>query len=271
MSTENLIVLNKDESIGIQIQKEVDGLTMGILMDGIPYLSESSLAELCGVSQITINSISQEWHSKPLTKRIAAIKMNLAESGYTAPRAYVTAMWNGVEQCCYPSNICISILMYFAFDAGPNCQEKARESLRRLVNSPQDLIPKSSGHDSQTGGDAMPPGFFIPEMMPFGLDPVDLNRSIEQCWDQYWEDHKLSAKYGERIPNPASKSNANVEKWFYPAKSVEVYRVWEQHEYYAGGKFEAYLNKKVESGEIPPALAAHALTTILRGARMGSA
>ena len=119
---------------------------------------------------------------------------------------------------------------------------------------------KKFGHNSQAGG-----------TMPFGLDPDDLNRSIEQCWSEHWEAQGLARRYGERIYNPASRSNPRAEKWFYPNKSVKVFRAWVQHEYYAGGKFEAYLNEKVERGEIPPALAAQALTTILRGARMGSA
>jgi len=265
MSTQKLMVLNQDESIGIRIQKEVDGLTMGILTDGEAYVSESSLAELCGVSQVVIDSIGQEWNAEPPTTRIAAIKMNLRAEGYTAPRAYVTAMWKGVKQRCYPSNICTSILNYFAFNAGPDCQETARESIRRINGTP------TPGHDSPTGSDAMPPGFFDPDRMPFGLDLVELYRSIEQCWDQHWEAQKLGEKYGERSRNPEAESNPRAAQWFYPNASLAVFRAWVQHEYYAGGMFEAYLNEKVARGEIHPALAAHALTTILRGARMGSA
>ncbi|MFO0699741.1 MAG: hypothetical protein U0236_10965 [Nitrospira sp.] len=128
---------------------------------------------------------------------------------------------------------------------------------------------KRSGHNSQAD-DAMPPGFFNPDMMPFGLDPEGLNRSIEQCWSEHWVSEGLAERYGERTRNPAAESNPRAEQWFYPKASKEAFQIW-MREFFAGGQFEVYLKKKVEHGEIPPALAAQVLNTILRGARMGSA
>lgn len=159
MSSQELMVLNQGHPVEIQIERVVNGIQMGVLVDGTPYISQPSLADLCGVSQATIESISLQWNEKPLQPRIVKIKESLAEVGFAAPTTpHVTARWKGKERVCYPTNICISIIRYYAVEAGPNCQAKARESFWWLVKSAlQDLSPKSTGNDSQNRSATPPP------------------------------------------------------------------------------------------------------------------
>lgn len=47
--------------IGIQIQKDVGGVEMGVLNNGIPFLTQNGLARVAGSSRSDIYDIAQEW------------------------------------------------------------------------------------------------------------------------------------------------------------------------------------------------------------------
>lgn len=153
----HLIIINQDQVATLQTQTDVDGLTIGTLTDGTTCMTESSLARLCGVSRGTIESIAQDWNKEPPTTRIATIQRDLAISGYAAPRAYVTACWEGITQRYYHPEICASLLHYFAHYAGSDCRQTARESIREINQTPSD--------DDQS---------------PIGLDLADLARAFER-------------------------------------------------------------------------------------------
>lgn len=42
----------------VEKQVEFDGIEMGVLENGIPYLSESGLARMCGITRSTLYSLS---------------------------------------------------------------------------------------------------------------------------------------------------------------------------------------------------------------------
>lgn len=45
----------------IQVEKAINGIEMGILDNGIPYLTQTGLAEICGVQRSVIYDITQDW------------------------------------------------------------------------------------------------------------------------------------------------------------------------------------------------------------------
>lgn len=108
---------------------------MGVLSDGTPYLNQRGLAALCGVQNAHIGTISSQWSEEDQKPRIVAIKAILAKAGYTAAKAHVEITHIGRIHFCYPAEICLAILEYYAFDAGTNCQPQARDNFRMLAGS----------------------------------------------------------------------------------------------------------------------------------------
>src|ERR1044071_4936570 len=73
--------------LDLQIQKqiEIDGVGMGVLTDGTPFLTGRGLARLCGIDSSRISEIPADWNS-PTPKAITArIKKLLQDRGVQIP------------------------------------------------------------------------------------------------------------------------------------------------------------------------------------------
>lgn len=285
------------EYLPLVIQKAGDfnEVGMGVLSDGTPYLNQRGLAVLCGVENAHIGTISSQWNELELKPRIQKIKSILTSIGLTATVAHMEILHSGKIHYCYPAEVCLAILEYYAFDAGANTQEKALKNFRLLAGSKlRDLIYQQLGYDP-TGADrfknwhdritlnyqSAPKGYFhvfneahtiIYELINAGADigpktVVDI--SIGSHWSKYWGDHNLVIEFGERAKyphkypddHPQSKSNPQ-ESWCYPLAALGAYREWLQNEYLEGGKFAKYLNNKVKQGSLPPSIAQLAISTL---------
>lgn len=71
----------------IEVQKDIDGVEMGILKNGIPYLNQRGLSEATGVVCSLIQTVTKEWedHSddRVIGKvRISNFKQYLFANGY---------------------------------------------------------------------------------------------------------------------------------------------------------------------------------------------
>jgi hypothetical protein len=277
-------------------EKDVDGIGMGVLSDGRPYLNQRGLAALCGVQNAHIGTISSQWNETEQKPRITAIKTILEKSKFTAPTAHIEVRKNGVVNYCYPAEVCLAVLEYYAFDAGVNCQPEARDNFRLLAGSKlRELIFSQLGYDP-TGQDrfkpwhdrialnfqSAPKGFFhvfneantiIYELIAAGaaIGPkfvVDISIGIH--WSKYWDDNRLAvrfggrAKYPHRYPETHPQAHSNPqESWCYPLAALGEFREWLQNIYIEGGKFKTYLSGKVKSGELPPSIAQLAISTIV--------
>jgi hypothetical protein len=281
--------------LGIEKIADINGIGMGVLSDRTPYLNQRGLAALCGVQNAHIGTISSQWgeEDKP---RIKSIKAVLAKAGYTAAAAHVEVMHGVQVHYCYPAEVCLAVLEYYAFDAGANCQPEARDNFRLLAGSKlREMIFRQVGYDP-TGSkkfdkwheriaqnfQSAPKGFFhvfneahtvIYELIMAGADIGDRNVvdiSIGQHWSKHWCDHGLEGIFGEREKyphhypdsHPQSKSNPQ-ESWCYPLAALGPYREWLQDIYIEGGKFSNYLKGKVSKGEIPPSVAQLAITALV--------
>lgn len=283
-------------SFELDIQKtvDVDGIGMGVLSDGTPYLNQRGLAALCGVQNAHIGTISSTWDEVEEKPKIKAIKAILAKMGAHAPVAHYEIQYKGTVNYCYPADVCIAVLEYYAFDVG---KTQARDNFRILAGSKlRELIYSQVGYDP-TGRhkfdkwherialnfQSAPRGYFhvfneahtiIYELILAGADigekfVVDI--SIGQHWSRYWDENNLSETYGERDKyphhypdsHPQAKSNPQ-ESWCYPLDALGHFREWLQGTYLDGGKFSQYLKGKVSQGQLPPSfaqLAISALTT----------
>jgi hypothetical protein len=284
--------------LGLDIDKDADvnGIGMGVLSDGTPYLNQRGLAALCGVQNAHIGTISSQWDEPEQKQRIKSVKAVLLKAGFTASAAHIEITHAGRPNFCYPAEVCLAVLEYYAFDAGSNCQPEARDNFRMLAGSKlRELIYRQVGYDP-TGAkrfdrwhdrislnyQSAPKGFFhvfneantvVYEMVMAGIDIGDKNVvdiSIGQCWGRHWIDNNLTARFGDRAKyphrypasHPQSKSNPQ-ESWCYPLSALGIYREWLQDEYIEGGKFAGYLQNKVSSGQIAPSIAQLAIAALV--------
>lgn len=284
--------------LGLEVEKDIGGIGMGVLSDGTPYLNQRGLAMLCGVQNAHIGTISSQWNEPDQKPRILSIKGVLTKLGLTAPAAHVEITHAGRTHYCYPAEVCLAVLEYYAFDAGPNCQPEARDNFRILAGSKlREMIYSQVGYDP-TGKHAdrfkgwherialnyqsAPKGYFhvfneahtiIYELILAGADVgpktvVDI--SIGLHWSKYWVELGFDYTHGERVKyphkypdsHPQSKSNPQ-ESWCYPLSALGVYRQWLQDTYLEGGKFSTYLQSKVSKGELAPSVAQLAISAIV--------
>lgn len=283
--------------LGIEMDAEFGEIGMGVLSDGTPYLNQRGLAALCGVQNAHIGTISSQWNDADPKPRIKAIKAILEKAGYDAPVAHLEVLHNGRVHYCYPAEICLAVLEYYAFDAGANCQPEARDNFRLLAGSKlRELIYSQVGYDP-TGAhrkrfdkwherislnyQSAPKGYFhvfneahtiIYELIVAGAkidEKFVVDISIGQHWSKYWDANGLDREFGGRgkyphcypDDHPQSKSNPQ-ESWCYPLAALGRYREWLQNEYLEGGKFAKYLDGKVRQGSLPPSIAQLAIATL---------
>jgi hypothetical protein len=82
-------------ALKIVIEKEVDGLEMGVLEDGTPYLSAAGVARLCGTAKSTILERAKEWKDGDRAGRLPKF---LVAKGFDRDSLYVPVRgMRGVE------------------------------------------------------------------------------------------------------------------------------------------------------------------------------
>jgi hypothetical protein len=283
-------------ALDIEKDTEQNGIGMGVLNDGTPYLNQRGLAAVCGVQNAHIGTISSQWNDPDEKPRIATVKSILRKMGVQYSAAHIEINHAGQTHYCYPADVCLAVLEYYAFEAGTNCQTEARDNFRVLAGSKlRDLIYSQVGYDP-TGAkrfekwherialnyQSAPKGHFsvfneshtiIYELILAGAEINEkfiVDISIGQCWSKFWVENNFDEQYGERLTwphrypdsHPQSKSNPQ-EAWCYPVSALGIFREWLQNDYLEGGKFASYLKGKVNRGQLPPSVAQLAITTLV--------
>lgn len=62
----------------VEVEKTVNGIQMGVLENGIPYLTERGLASLCDIHRKTLYRISSEWENQD-NNRVKKLKSLMPE------------------------------------------------------------------------------------------------------------------------------------------------------------------------------------------------
>ena len=281
--------------LGIDLERDIDGIGMGVLSDGTPYLNQRGLAVICGVQNAHIGTISTQWNEEIQKPRIITIKSILAESGIQVDQPHIEVMHKGVIHFCYPAEVCLAILEYYALDAGTNIRQEARKNFRLLAGSKlKEMIYSQVGYDPtgditeplrkwheriELNHQSAPSGYFsifneahtvIYELIMAGAnigEKIVPDISIGQHWAKYWDENNLDAKFGDRkkFPHrypkdhPQARSNPQIANC-YPLDALGEYRRWLQDEYIEGGKFKNYLKGKKE---IPPSVSQLAIERLM--------
>lgn len=270
------------EQLGLQsvaIEKEIDGVEMGVLSDGTSYLTARGLAKLCGLAPSSMIEQLANWKQGKREGRLAQWLIGHGIDNESL----------GVElpgKHAYPDDICMLILEYYAFEAGRDStlvQQRyrtlARAGLRLFVYSalgydPSNAVPPEwrQFHDRLLRVSA-PAGYFgvFREAAEFILNalrnglPVDHETvpdiSLGMTWSRYWKEQGLESTFGpaqswdHHYPDyfPQSASNPQ-EICVYPIAALGVFRMWLQT-VYVPTKYPAYLKRKVKERVLPASVA----------------
>lgn len=279
----------------------INGVEMGILSDGTPYLSELGLAQFCGIDQSTLNEMSLNWAEERLKPRGRQIEVLLNRLGHAEPTLYRKSVVNGTEINAYVETACMAILEHYAFNprdpkqrAIDNFRTLARFKFREFVYDALGYKPKDTKADAwQQYHDrvdltqfAVEFGYFCvfneiaPIMVPLISDGVGLGKdvvldiSIGIAWSKYWVDNNLEAKYGARkryehfYPDyfPQAKSNPQ-EPYAYPDAALAEFRRWLRAEYVVK-KLPTYLTSQAKMNKISHTAAINATLALTSNSRV---
>lgn len=258
---------------------DVDGVEMGILDDGTPYLTLRGLASLCGIAPSTLSG----WKYDPaiITGRDAAVRRLLRDQGYTDDTLHVRSELEGSAINAYPDIVCMAILEYYAFDSERGKTDVALKNFRLLARGGMRVfIYRCLGYDDNCVPRAwadfrerillnsVPPGYFsaFSEMyklvllaiqggLMVGPDTVP-DISIGHAWSKFWTTNQLSEKWGQRItyehvyPDMYPQAAGNpYDANCYPLGALGEFQIWFQGTY-VPEYFPKYVKRKVKDGAI---------------------
>jgi len=266
--------------LGVEIESDVGGIEMGVLENGMAYLTQRGLSSMSGAARSTIQEISKEWEDNYGTGmeppgRVRWFSDYLREAGYDAPTLYMETERNGSPHYAYPDLVCMAFIEYYAFEAQrkndtamANYRRLARYGLNKFIYDALGYKPTDKWAyftDRVTIlNDATPEGCFIVFKEVTGMI-VDLIRaglpisdktipdiSVGQVWANYWRDKGLETRFGERCgydhyyPSyyPQAKSNPQPA-WAYPEDALPEFRRWFRT-IYLPTKYPAYILNKAK-------------------------
>lgn len=276
---------------------EVDGIQMGVLSDGTPYLTLRGLSRVCGIDHTSLLRLAQNWDDEQSKPRGSRIRELLAIQGHSAESLFLRTQNKGVETHAYTDAVCMAVLEYYAFDAAQGDSSTAIKNYRLLTRhsfrsfiynrcgyDPDKHIPDSwkNFHERVLLNDQVPVGYFsvfreiadiVVHMIQSGC-PLDdhtvPDASVGIVWGNYWTDNELNLIHGDRMKHPHNypewfpQSAANpIPAWIYPVAALGVFRVW-LYENYIPKNFPKYLTNKVKSGVFLPSRAELLLEAVTR-------
>lgn len=276
---------------------EIDGIQMGVLSDGSPYLTLRGLARMCGIDHAALLRLASGWSEEQLKPRGLKIRELLAAQGHKGDSLYLLTQGKGGETHAYTDAVCMAILEYYAFEATQGSNEIAVKNYRLLARysfrsfiynrcgyDPDKHIPDSwrNFHERVLLNDQVPIGFFsvfreiadiVVHMIQSGC-PLDdhtvPDSSVGIIWGNYWTENGLDEVYGPRLKHPHNypewfpQAVANpIPAWIYPAKALGDFRVW-LYEHYIRVNFPKYLEGKVKKGLFLPSRAELLLEAVSR-------
>jgi hypothetical protein len=266
--------------LGIEVEKVVGGIEMGVLENGIPYLTQRGLSEMAGAARSTIQELSQEWQKAQETDvwpkgRMQFYREYLVKSGFDEPSLYIEIQKDGSPHYAYPDAVCMAMVEYFAFEAQrtnetaiSNYRNLARYGLQKFIYDALGYAPedpwKLFNDRVSLLKDSVPAGYFsvFKESTGLMVDLINAGLSVNQhtipdgsvggTWGRYWTKNGLAAQFNDRIDYPhyypagwpQSASNPQAAK-AYPDAALPVFREWFRT-VYLPTKYPAYILKKAK-------------------------
>lgn len=276
----------------IAVEREIDGVGMGVLSDGTPFLNIRGLARMCGVDHTNIIRVTADWLEVPAKARVQKIRELVRAQGADDAVAFIAIVKDGTIQHAIPSAVCMAILEYYAFEAGSNNGEAAK-SYRVLARKGfNDFIYAQVGYNPagipsvawQQFHDrvslvyhTVPDGYFsifkeiadiivtmIRSGSKIGKDFIpDISAGL--AWAKYWKAENLEVVYGERrryehnYPDYFPQALSNPQPAYcYPDDALGEFRKWVR-DFYLDRQLPKYLESKVREGKLPASSATAAI------------
>lgn len=276
-------------------ETEVDGIQMGVLSDGTPYLTMRGLARMCGIDNTALLRLANNWSEEKEKPRGRRIQELLDAQGYKADYLYIKTQGQSTETHAYTDAVCMAILEYYAFESAQgagadiairNYRILARDSFRTFIYKRCHFDPATRLSDGWRNFhdrvsltyNAVPAGFFgifkeIADMIvTLGQAGLHIDSrfvpdiSVGIGWASHWKKINGDQQYGERskfehnYPDyfPQSASNPQ-EPWCYPENALGEFRRWFRETYVGEGKLKNYLATAVEKKQLPANFANAAL------------
>lgn len=271
------------ELFHVEAQKEIDGVEMGVLESGVPYLTGRGLERMCGLGHGPFHRLTSNWQDEKSKPRGLQITKLLQENGYFGDDLFIRAEFGGREITAFTEPVCMAFLEYFAFVSDEPRKEAikafrtlARSKFREFIYDAVGYSPEIKVLDSwkhfhdrtDMTMDAAPFGYFgvfreiaimIVPMIRNGVlisDKVVPDISVGGFWSEYWEKNNLSQKYGERTrynheyPDYYKQSKSNPQQAYaYPNEALGEFRSWLQ-KHYITNKFPKYLLGQTKGGSV---------------------
>ncbi|NVN06036.1 hypothetical protein HW509_10610 [Asaia spathodeae] len=265
--------------LGVRVEREVGGIEMGVLDNGISYLTQAGLASVAGAARSTIWEITQEWEAAQQSGifkgRISYFQEALSRVGYDDPKLYIEIERGGSPLYAYPDLVCTTIIEYFAFEAKrtndiaiTSFREFARYGLQNYIYRALDYKPadKWRMHNERVSllNDSVPVGFFsiFKEVSGMIVDLINADLPIDDhtipdisvglTWGKFWTAHEFSGQFGDRVqyahyyPSSFPQSASNPQNaWAYPNASWPQFQAW-FHGIYLPTKYPPYILKKAK-------------------------
>ena len=276
---------------------EFEGVAMGVLSDGTPYLHLRGLARLCGADSGVLSRLAGNWAEEKSKPRGLKISELLAQQGFVGETLHLMTMGPSGATPAYTDAVCMALLEYYAFDAKQGSPEIAQRNFRLLARksfrnfiydgcgyNPDAHVPESwrTFHERILLNDQMPIGYFsifrevsdlVVHMIKAGC-PLDSHTvpdgSVGIGWSNHWNKANLEVKHGPRVKYPHNfpdwfpQAAANpVGAWIYPVQALGDFKMW-LYEAYAKEGFPKYVGAKVKQGVFLPARATTLIAAVQR-------
>lgn len=281
----------------VEKEVEVDGVGMGVLSDGTPYLTARGLARLCGVDGSVITRLGIDWTEELQKPRVNWIKNLLRQRGVLVASPYTEC--KGVK--VWTGDVCLAVLEYYAFGSNQVSNVVALDNFRSLAAfgfekfvyskvgyDPDRLLDDKwkSFHDRVTlVNSTVPIGFFcvfkeISDLfVTLGQHGLHADHkfipdlSVGRLWSQYWVENGLEQSYGARTqyehnyPDYFPQAASNPQRsWCYPEESLGAFKAWCREEYVSGGRLQTYLSGQVKKNKLSADFTDKALAVIKKSA-----
>lgn len=266
--------------LGIEVQKDINGIEMGVLDNGIPYLTQRGLAGVTGVARSLIQTITKEWEEHYQDEvigkdRISYFRKYLLDKGFNEPTLHIETSQNGSVHYAYPDVVCMAFLEYYAFEsksdteaALTNYRKFAAYGIRKFIYDALEYTPsdKWKYHNDRVSllKDSAPHGHFtiFKEITGLVVDLITADLTVNHktvpdisvgiAWGKYWTENNLEAEFGPRIqyehnyPNYYPQALSNPQKPnAYPDAALPIFRQWFKQVYLLT-KFPAYILTKAK-------------------------
>lgn len=262
---------------GVLVRKVIDGVEMGLLPDGTPYLTGQGLARLCDVAASTVINQKDQWAAGKRDNKLARLLM---EQGFDEPELFTPI--DGGAAHAYGERVVMTFLEYYAFDS-PNPSTKARERYRVLSRAgfklfvytqlgydPDNQVPVEwREFNDRVRLHSVPSGYFSCFQELAGVMLTALRNglkldhrtipdgSVGIAWAKHWVDSKLEERFGPRqkyehnFPDYFPQAASNPQDMnIYPVDALGEFRRW-MDQVYLPTNFPKYIRGKVAKGLLP--------------------